>query len=741
MAFNTTSGGSSYYLKWQLIPLQVVFNTTSWRIPVTTGADGTVQLRLVNFNGMDNGITNAPYDSQSYTVDKTPPAITISAPSVTTINAGAGSVTYNVTYTDANFNSSTLQASNITLNKTGADGVVEVSGTGLTRTVTISNITGSGSLGISINANTASDVVANSAAAAGPSATFNVTVPPVTLQSLTRLEETITRSSRATYLAVFSGSVTGLTANNFSLTTTTTGASVSELETEDNTNWYIHVNTGTDGNIQLNLANSTGLSAPVSNTLPFTGEVFTIDKTKPTITISAPSVSTISAGAGSVTYTVTYADAHFDSSMLESGYVDLIQTGTASGDVAVSSGSGTTRTVTISNISGSGTLGISIKANSALDVVSNSAAAAGPSATFNVVTPVEVQSLYGAGDTFTNAASINYRAIFSGPVTGVTAGNFSLATTTGASIGTPTTDDNLIWSIPITTGTDGTFQLSLINATGLSSPITTTLPFNGSTYTIDKTGPAITIGAPSASTISPGAGTVTYAVDYSDPNFNTSTLAVGDINLIKTGTANGEIAVAGLEAHKVVTIDNITGSGTLSISINANTAVDWAGNNSPAAGPSATFDVVSIPVITFSAFSPATYGDDNIDLNATSDYNGTPVTYSSDNTDVATITGDGKVHIVAAGTVNITASQAGDGSHSAAADVVKLLTINQAPLTITANNKTKVYGAARPPLTASYSGFVNGETAADIDIPPMLSTTATAGSSVAGSPYTITATG
>ena len=68
-----------------------------------------------------------------------------------------GPITYTVTYADANFNSSTLAAANITLNKTGtANGTVGVSGTGLTRTVTISGITGDGSLGISIVAGTAS---------------------------------------------------------------------------------------------------------------------------------------------------------------------------------------------------------------------------------------------------------------------------------------------------------------------------------------------------------------------------------------------------------------------------------------------------------------------------------------------------------------------------------------------------------------------------------------------------------
>ena len=53
-----------------------------------------------------------------------------------------------------------------------------------------------------------------------------------------------------------------------------------------------------------------------------------------------------------------------------------------------------------------------------------------------------------------------------------------------------------------------------------------------------------------------------------------------------------------------------------------------------------------------------------------------------------------------------------------------------AALTITANNQTKVYGAALPTLTASYSGFVNGDTSASLTTQPTLTTTATAASHV-----------
>ena len=60
-------------------------------------------------------------------------------------------------------------------------------------------------------------------------------------------------------------------------------------------------------------------------------------------------------------------------------------------------------------------------------------------------------------------------------------------------------------------------------------------------------------------------------------------------------------------------------------------------------------------------------------------------------------------------------------------------------MTITAVNTNKVYGAAVPALTASYSGFVNGDTASSLTTPPALTTTATAASPVGS--YSITASG
>jgi uncharacterized repeat protein (TIGR03806 family) len=68
-----------------------------------------------------------------------------------------------------------------------------------------------------------------------------------------------------------------------------------------------------------------------------------------------------------------------------------------------------------------------------------------------------------------------------------------------------------------------------------------------------------------------------------------------------------------------------------------------------------------------------------------------------------------------------------------------LINVDKAPLTITADDKSKVYGQANPPLTARYNGFVNGDDPTDLTTPVNLSTTASQ-SSPAGA-YPISASG
>jgi hypothetical protein len=88
--------------------------------------------------------------------------------------------------------------------------------------------------------------------------------------------------------------------------------------------------------------------------------------------------------------------------------------------------------------------------------------------------------------------------------------------------------------------------------------------------------------------------------------------------------------------------------------------------------------------------------------------------------------------------LTVTFTPANTNNYNGATATVTM-SVLAAPLTITANNASKIYGAALPVFTASYAGFVNGNTLANLTTPPSLTTTATA-SSPAGV-YPITGSG
>jgi uncharacterized delta-60 repeat protein len=106
-----------------------------------------------------------------------------------------------------------------------------------------------------------------------------------------------------------------------------------------------------------------------------------------------------------------------------------------------------------------------------------------------------VTSLNRVNPATTNLSTVNWTLTFAAANTGVSASNFSLsgAAATGASVGTPSTSNSgLTWNVPVTTGsTDGTLTLSLANATGTTPGVSTSLPFAGQSYTMDKTPPTV----------------------------------------------------------------------------------------------------------------------------------------------------------------------------------------------------------------------------------------------------------
>jgi len=542
---------------------------TSWTVTVNTGSgDGTIQLEMNSASGLTPSVSNLPFSGTTYTIDKTKPTATISAPSVTYANSSAA-ISYTVTFTDANMNTGSL--SNF-----GALSVFENSTT--TGSATINSI--------SVGAYTHS----------GNNYTF-----PVTFNDMTG-DGTLSFSVPA-------------------------------------------------GTVSDNAGNTSSASAASTNVI--------IDNTAPVVIIGAPSTTTTSAGP--VTYDVSYSDANFNTSSLSASNVTLNSTGGASASVAVTQNSATDYTVTLSGITGSGSLGISIASGTSSDLAGNTDAGAGPSATFTVTQPVAINSLSAASSSPTNASSVNYTATFASAITGLSASNFSIAASgpSGTSVGTPTSGDGgITWTVPVNTGSgDGTIQLALANATGITQGISTSLPFAGDTYTIDKTPPTVAINAPSPTITS--AGPVSYTVTFADANFGSSSLSSADIfpNVTRTGTADfSNAVVTGSGTSYTVTFSGVIGDGTLGFTVPAGKATDLAGNQSPASSPSATFTVDNTPpTAAISAPSAASIGNNG---SGTVTYT---VTYADANFNTSNLTNAG-ITLNTTGTANGTFNVSGGGT-------------------------------------------------------------------------------
>ncbi|MGA2501876.1 MAG: hypothetical protein ABSH20_29390, partial [Tepidisphaeraceae bacterium] len=666
--------------------------------------NGTLGISVAASTGMDQlgHMAGAAGPGPTFIVDNVAPTIAVAGPSAT--YAAGGPITYTVTYADAYFNSSTLAPANITLNKSGtANGTISVSGSGLTRTVTISGITGDGTLGISVAAGTAADLAGNQAPAAGASTTFIVdntnptilvSAPLQTVSPLVPLSPPNAAASGPVYYTVTYADANFNTCNlapwNVNLISTGT---VPNTQYDPNTNpsgivvgitgsgltrtiTLSHI-TG-DGSLGISIVSGTA-SDLAGNLAPTSGPstTFIVDNTLPVTTISGPSASSTSAGP--VTYTVTYTDANFSYSNLAKGNVTLNATGTATGTVSVVSGFGTVRKVTISSIKGDGTLGISIGAGTASDYAGNTATAAGPSTTFNVVNSNLGVFIGAPSASYTAGGSISYT------VTYVNATNITLAPANITLNKTLTANGTVsVSGTGLTTRTvtisgitgDGTLGISIAAGTSTDAQNDQAPPAGPSTtFTVDNTAPTISVGAPSASYAA--GGPVTYLVTYGDANFNTSTLAAANITLNKSGTANGTISVSGSGLTRTVTISSISGDGSLGISVAAGTATDLAGNQAPASGASQTFIVdntapsivIGAPSAAYTAGGPITYtvtyadahfntstlAAANITLNSSGTATGTISSVSGSGltrtVTVSSITGDGSLGIsIAAGT-------------------------------------------------------------------------------------------
>lgn len=478
---------------------------------------------------------------------------------------------------------------------------------------------------------------------------------------------------------------------------------------------------GTSGYVELSTVNA-GSGVVVSADAAKWVYKGPLDLTPPEISISAPSTSLTRSGP--VSYTITYDGA--DNVTLIAANVTVNKTGTANGTVSVSGSGAAIRTVTINNITGNGTLGISIAAGTASDNSANFAAAAGPSTTFTVDNTPPTITIGNPSVATTSSGPVTYTVTYGGANSiGLTTSNVTL-NKTGTANGTVSVSGSGSASRNVTISSitgDGTLGISIAAATA-SDAAGNAAPSAGpsSTVTVDNSPLGITIGAPSVTLTN--TGPVTYTVTYS--GVSAISLKSSDVTLNRTGTANGTISVSGSgSAARTVTISNITGDGAIGISIAAGTAAGSGGGSAPACGPSAVFSVDNTPpvvVIGAPSTTPTTAGPVNyllvygsatsvtltssdITLNKTGTANGTVAVSGSGNTmrtvSISNITGDGTLSIsVAAGTAKDNA-----GNQTAAA--------GPGAVTVVDNSAPVMNGVTSQRYATSTNSLLGGWSGAD----------------------------
>lgn len=200
----------------------------------------------------------------------------------------------------------------------------------------------------------------------------------------------------------------------------------------------------------------------------------------------------------------------------------------------------------------------------------------------------------------------------------------------------------------------------------------------------------------------------------------------GLINPPLTATYSGFVlgetsAVLTTGAVLATTAVQASAPGTYPITVTGATAANY---NITMVNGVLTVQAKQNQTITFNTPATKTYGNADFSANASSTNNTIPLTYASSNTGVATINSTGIIHITGAGTTNITVSQAGNDGYFPAQNVTRTVTVNKANLTIRVRDTTKVYGDINPTYTITYSGFVLGETAANLTTAPSVTTTA-----------------
>ncbi|RZL19806.1 MAG: T9SS type B sorting domain-containing protein, partial [Pedobacter sp.] len=549
------------------------------------------------------------------------------------------------------------------------------------------------------------------------------------------------------YTVKFAHAITGLTVNNFDLTQTGIGGAYVNSISGSGTTYTVNVGTGGgDGSLALNLTNTTGIAPGISNSLPFAGESYTIDKTAPVTPADLAAVS------GNTQNVITWtgngeSDLNKYNLYAGSGGSTAILIATLTAGTNTYAHTGLTNGLqyyyhieAVDNATNVSTPGNVIyqtpRADQAITLASSDTKVYG-TADYN---PGATSGTSGTNPIVYTSSNPAVAMIFSGMVHIFGVGTTTITASQGGSdafnAAPDVTQTLTITAKPIAVTADAkvkvygtadpaltyTFTPALVNGDAFTGALTRTSGENSGTYAVNQ----------GTLALNPN-----YSITYTTANLNITAKPV-------TVTADAKTKVYGA-ADPALTY-------TVSPALIAGDV--FTGALSRTSGENVGTHAVNQGSLALSTNYTLTYAPANLTITAK------PVTVTADaktklygaadpaltyTVAPALVTGDAFTGALSrtsgenTGTYSIGKNTLALNSNYTLTYVGANFTIAAKALVITADNKSRQQGVANPPLTASYAGFINGETNAVLTTQPSLSTTATL-ASPQGS-YPITASG